>query len=124
MDMRKYGGETFIKVDSVRDKPLQRTIRLVKDGRFGPEVVFEENEIFGLNQTNIRTLIRAYGPNSDDWTGKIIRLELGSVMYQGTATDSVVVKPVSPALSPAKQAEAQAKAAAGNGKELNDDIPF
>jgi hypothetical protein len=124
MDMRKYGGETFIKVDSVRDGPLQRTIRVIKDGRFGPEIVFEEDEIFGLNQTNTRILIRAYGPDSDNWTGKVIRLELGSVLYQGTPTDSVVVKPISAAIGAAERQAAQEKTAAKNRDEIDDSIPF
>jgi hypothetical protein len=121
MDMKQYGGETFIKVDSVRSGALERTIRSIKKGRFGPEIIFE---IFGLNQTNTRILIRAYGPESDGWIGKVIRLDLGSVMYQGTLTDTVVVTPVSPALSLAKQAEAQQKVAAKNRDDMDDSIPF
>ncbi len=54
MDMRKYSGESFIKVDDVRDGPLQMQIAVIKEGKFDrPELVFESGEIFSLNATNI-----------------------------------------------------------------------
>jgi hypothetical protein len=120
MDMRKYSGETFIKADDVRAEPLQRRIRLVKAGRFErSELVFEEDEILSLNQTNVRILRRAYGRSSDGWVGKDIELQFGNVEYQGKPMDSVIVKPLSPPLSLSQQAEIAAK-----DDEINDDIPF
>ena len=41
----------------------------MKEGKFGAEIVFKEGDTFSLNQTNVKTLMRSYGPNSDDWHG-------------------------------------------------------
>ena len=81
MDMRKYSGETFIKVDDVRNGPVRVQIAVVKEGKYDKaNLVFESGEVLGLNSTNNRTLIRAYGPNSDDWIGKEIELYLGEII--------------------------------------------
>lgn len=125
MDMRKYAGETFLKVDDVRDQPLRLQIALVKEGRFDkPDLIFETGEVFTLNTANTKTLIRAYGPDDAGWIGKEVELHLGQVPYQGKPTDSVVVKPISPALSDAERQQAEARSAVNSRREMNDDIPF
>jgi len=121
--MRKYAGEKFIKVDDVRDGALHPTIAFVKEGRYGPEAVFEDGGIFNLNQTNIRKLIEAYGPNSDDWVGKKVALELGSTMYDGALKPTVVVTPESPPLAPEQRTETPAARSAKN-TAFDDEIPF
>jgi hypothetical protein len=83
MDMRKFCGETFIKIADVRDGPLQMQIAAVREGQYDkPNLIFETGEVLGLNATNSKILMRAYGPNSDDWIGKEIELFLGKVEYQ------------------------------------------
>jgi hypothetical protein len=109
MDMRKYSGETFIRVSDVTDGPLQMQIAGVREGKYEkPDLVFETGEAFSVNSTNNRILMRAYGPNSEDWVGKKIELTLGQVEFQGKPQNSVIVKPISP---PEKA-------------EMNDSIPF
>jgi hypothetical protein len=50
MDMRKYAGENFIRVDDVRDGPLPERIAAVKHGKFDrPDIVFEGGAILSLN---------------------------------------------------------------------------
>ena len=84
MDMRKYSGVTFIKVPDVRNGPLEMQIAVVKEGKYGkPDLVFESGEMLGLNTSNNRILIRAYGPNSNDWIGKKIELTLGQLPFEG-----------------------------------------
>jgi hypothetical protein len=98
MDMRKFTGETFIKLD-VRDGPLQLTIAAVKDGKFDkPNLIFESGEALSLNATNNKALIRSYGPNSADWTGKEVELYAGTVEFQNKPLDAVLVRPISPPL--------------------------
>jgi hypothetical protein len=116
MDMRKYVGEMFIKVDDVRDGPLRMQIAAIKEGQFEkPDMVFESGEVLSLNATNTRILMRAYGQDSADWVGKEVELALGQIPFQGQLRDSVVVKPISPSV-------------AGKGGEttgeLDDQIPF
>ena len=123
IDMRKYGGGDYLAVDDVREGPLQNMkIDDVRDGRFDkPDLHFETGEILSLNATNRKILMRAYGPTSDGWIGKLVDLVLGETMYQAKPQESVIVQPVSPSLSAAEKAAA---AAAGAGSDMNDDIPF
>jgi hypothetical protein len=117
MDMRKFSGPTFLKVDDVREGPLQLQIAAINDGKYEkPDAVFETGETLSLNATNVKTLIRAYGPKSEGWAGKQIELTLGTVKFQGEPQDAVIVKPVSP---PIATADKTAKS-----PEMDDEIPF
>lgn len=120
MDMRKFSSETFLKVDDVRDCPLQERIAVVKMGNFDrPDLVFENGDVLSLNATNNKILVRAYGPNSDDWIDKEIELFLGEIEYQKKMKESVIVRPVSPPL----KRSAQTKPKEGDGA-MTDDIPY
>jgi hypothetical protein len=119
MDMRKYYGESFIRVIDVADGPLDETIAVIRQGKYDkPDLIFESGDILSLNATNFKALIRAYGSNSDDWIGKEIKLKKGQTEYQGEPQDSVVIEPVSPALSAKEKAAAALKSdkAAKSGK--------
>jgi len=110
MDMRKYSGENFIKVADVEDRPLDEVIAVIRPGKYDkPDIVFESGDILSLNATNNKILVRAYGPDSDSWVGKEIKLKKGQVEYQGELQDSVVIEPVSPSLSAKERAAATAK---------------
>jgi hypothetical protein len=112
MDMRKFSSPTFLKVNDVRDGPLQLQIAAVNEGKYEkPDLVFETGETLSLNATNVKTLIRAYGPKSEGWTGKQIELTLGTVKFQGEPQDAVIVKPISPPI-------------AAKSSEMDDEIPF
>ncbi|WFU37595.1 hypothetical protein QA640_24315 [Bradyrhizobium sp. CB82] len=125
MDMKKYAGGQFIKVDDVRDGPLQMQIAQIRDGKFDkPEAVFATGEVLGLNTTNCRALVRAYGRNSDEWVGKVIELSLGAVDFQGKPTDSVIVKPISPPISPAEKVAAAKAMKASDRNDMDDEIPY
>jgi hypothetical protein len=136
MDMRKYAGEHFIKVDDVRDGPLAVQIALVKQGKFDkPDMIFETGEILSLNTTNTKILMKAYGPNSDDWVGKEIELVLGTVKFNSEPQETVIVNPISPPLAAAAKAAAatplnllkllahQQSEPARTG-DMDDEIPF
>ena len=116
MDMRKYSGEHFLKVDDVRDGQLNRVIAAVKLGKYDkPNLVFENGDLLSLNATNTSVLVRAYGPNSVDWHGKEIELFHGEIEYQGKQQDAVLVRPISPPLKPSAQTKLNT--------EFDDDIP-
>jgi hypothetical protein len=75
MDMKKHAGGRFIKLADVRDGALCMQIAAVNEGQYEkPDVVFETGETLSLNATNTRTLMRAYGSESDAWIGKEIEL--------------------------------------------------
>jgi hypothetical protein len=141
MDMRKFAGESFIKLDDVRDGPLQEIVAAVKDGKFDkPNLVFESGAALSINATNNRILIRSFGPNSDDWIGKEIELFAGTVEFQGRPLDAVLVRPISPPLKAAERTKlsefggdlgekpAKRKAAptkkSGGAADFSDEIPY
>jgi hypothetical protein len=101
------------------------TIAKVKPGNYDkPDAHFTDGSILSLNATNVKALLKAYGPDSDDWTLREVELQLGRVKYQGEPTESIIVLPVSPALSAAELKEAEDRVAASNRGEMNDEIPF
>jgi hypothetical protein len=56
MDMRKFSGEHFIKVDDVRDGPLQEMIAGVKLGKYDkPNLVFESGNLLSVKLKTIRS---------------------------------------------------------------------
>jgi hypothetical protein len=113
----KYLGSSFIKVDDVRNCSLPLQIATVKEGKFDKlDVVSETGETLSLNATNTKILVRAYGPNSDEWIGKEIELTLGTVNFQGKPQEAVIVKPISPSIATANRT--------AKPDAFNDDIPF
>jgi hypothetical protein len=124
--MRKYSSEHFVKVDDVRDGPIEDQIAFVKDGQYDkPNVVFESGDVFSLNATNRKTLVRAYGNESDLWIGKTIRLFLGAIEYQGADHEAVLVEPISPPVKKAKkEKEADRKTTPDMKPDMDDEILF
>jgi hypothetical protein len=101
MDMKKFAGEHFIKVDDVRDGPIQGQIAVVREGKYGkPDLIFESGDVLSLNATNTQTLIRAYGTNSDYWVAKQVEMFLGEIKYQGSDHEAVLVRPIAPPPKP------------------------
>jgi hypothetical protein len=96
MDMSKYCGEHFVKVNDVRNGPIEGRIVDVTEGEYGPNVVLDTGDVLSLNKTNARTLVRSYGTESDRYLGKMIRLLLGESEYRGSRQESVIIEPISP----------------------------
>jgi hypothetical protein len=97
MDMRKYSGSAFRKVGDVRAGSLRVVITGIAEGKYGrPDLEFDDGTKLSLNATNNRTLVSAYGGESDDWINKEIELSLGEVEYNGEMQETIIVTPVSP----------------------------
>jgi hypothetical protein len=135
MDMRKFSGEHFYKVDDVRDGPIKEQIAAVKLGKYDkPNLVFESGSILSLNATNNAALLRAYGRNSVDWISKEIELFLGEVEYQGEMQEGVRLRPISPATpktplpAPEQQTPEKTATKPATAKpieaDIGEDIPF
>jgi len=58
---------------------------------------FADGSSLALNANNAKTLVRAYGAETLDWGGKLVKLSLGSTFFQGQPKESILVEPVSPA---------------------------
>ena len=106
LNMKKYSGESFLKVADVRDGPLDLQIAVIREGKFEkPDLVFETGDILSLNATNTKILMRAFGSDSDGWIGKQVELYLGEIEYQGHMQEAVLVRPISPPVKPADTEE-------------------
>jgi hypothetical protein len=119
MDMSQYSGSVFLKVASIKNSgPREVTVLDVEEGKFErPNLVFDDGSKLGLNATNCRTLVAAYGKDSDEWIGKVIKLTVGSIEYQGSAKEAVIVELVTPSI---KKDDDGPKA----GDGMDDEIPF
>jgi hypothetical protein len=122
MDMKKFTNEHFIKVDDVRNGPIQGQIAAVREGKYDKaDLILESGDVLSLNATNTKALIRAYGTNSDYWISKMIEMFLGQLKYNGTYNDAVLVKAISPPLT---ATETDKAADQDKLPPLNDEIPF
>ena len=117
MDMRKFMGSAFLKVEDLEAGPRRVTIAKVGEGKFDkPVLTFDDNSRLSLNVTNSRVLARAYGVDSRDWIGMEIELHLGSIDYQGQDTSAILVRPIT--------APDAARTAPKLPPEMDDEIPF
>ena len=105
VDMTKFGGPHFTTIADVRAGPIRSRIEDMREGKFEkPDLHLANGDALSLNATNRRTLIHAYGADSNNWVGKTIELSLGTVEFQGKEQESVVVRSISPPLTEAEKA--------------------
>jgi hypothetical protein len=116
MDMRRYSGSAFLKVDDIKASgPRRVVIADVKEGKYGrPDIEFDDGSKIGVNATNNRALVNAYGRNSDSWLNKQVELAIGEVKYQAEATAYIMIKPIS---QPVEKKEPPPPS-------IDDEIPF
>lgn len=125
VDMRKYGGSSFIGIEGVRGSPREETIASIAPGKYDkPVVTFESGAKFTLNATNVNTLIKAYGPNDHDWVGKTIELAVGTAQFNGNDIESVVVRPISPNVPPSARKPLPPAPASALKNDMDDEISF
>jgi hypothetical protein len=136
MDMRKYSGSSFFKVDDLKDRPPQQLrIADVAIGQYDrPDITFESGKKLSVNATNNEMLVDAYGYESDAWIGHVIELFVGDGQYKGKPTPMIKVRPVSkPAHygeaskqpEPVQQAPNVPPVSSGtHGDDMDDEIPF
>ena len=123
MDMRQYAGDLYLGVEDVRSSgPKQLKIESIEEGQFDKPVArFNDGSLLSVNATNCKTLVRVYGVESSDWIGKIVELYVGETMFSGKPRDSVLIKPISPAIP---VSERTAPKPAPDPRDISDDIPF
>jgi hypothetical protein len=124
MDMLKYAGGVYVRVEDIRESgPKRVRIEGVVDGQFDkPVAAFSDGTSLTLNLTNVRILIRSYGQESRDWIGQEVELYIGPTTYQGRVQDSILVKPIS---APIPLSERKALKPVKPAKPpIEDDIPF
>jgi hypothetical protein len=116
VDMRKYLGKHFLKVDDLKASgSILVRITEVSEGRYDkPDLTFNDGTQLSLNTTNCRILAREYGMESEDWLGKELKLGVGKIPYGGELQESIVIKPISPSVENKASPE----------PEFGDDIDF
>ena len=123
MDMTDYAGSSWLKLEDVREPRRAIITDCVKGNYERPDLIFESGDCVSLNKTSVRTLIKAYGADSREWTGKEVELYAGQVDFKDQKTDAVLVRPVSPPTSDGKLPPPKPKATNG-GADYDDDVPI
>jgi hypothetical protein len=122
MNMMQFAGDLYLSVEDIRSSgPKQLKIEAVEEGSYDKPVLwFNDNTMLSLNATNTKTLIRNYGPESDDWPGKTVELRLGETVFQGKTRDSILVFPISPPIPISERTAPKPDLK----PDPSDDIPF
>jgi hypothetical protein len=94
-----------------------------------PVVYTEDGRGLVLNQTRLSVLMTAYGPNSDNWLGKPIRITRGSTTYSGRTVPCVQVEAeATPRIASqpkrAKRVIESGVTKSAGSPPIDDDIPF
>jgi hypothetical protein len=133
VDMRKYSGSSFYKVDDIKGRPpVQVRIADVGIGQYGrPDITFESGKKLSVNATNNEKLVDAYGYESDSWIGHVIELSVGDGKFQGSAINVIKVRPIS---KPEQYGEAKPEpvqqkpnvppVSKSPSNDMDDEIPF
>jgi len=98
MDMSKYAGTRFLKVEDIRASgPIRVKITEVTEGRYDkPDLHFDDGTTLSCNMTNVRALARAYGWESKHWSDKEVELAVGEIKYDGKPNEAVLITTISP----------------------------
>jgi hypothetical protein len=117
MDVTKYVGGLFLKVDDIKaNGPVRVKVVDVSEGKYSkPDLTFDDGSKLGCNATNGRVLAKAYGFDSDDWIDKEVELVVGEITYQGKPQEAILVRPISPAIE---------KKAPPTKPTFDDEVPF
>jgi hypothetical protein len=97
MDMQEFSGSSFFKADELKDQPpVQLRIFIVEIGKYNrPNITFESGRKFSVNTTNNKTLVEAYGRDSDNWIGHVIELFVVDGVFEGEPQKQIKVRPIS-----------------------------
>jgi hypothetical protein len=124
VDMKGYAGKHFVKVDDVRDGPIEGKIVDISEGNYEKlNLTLDTGDCLSLNTTNTARLVRAFGPDSDGAIDQKVRLVLGELTYQGRPREAVLLEPITD--------EGENAAAFGNptnttkpSTDPSDEVPF
>jgi len=98
VDMKGYASKHFVKVDDVRDGPIEGKIVDVSEGEYEKlNLTLDTGDRLSLNKTNTTRLVRAFGTDSDRALGQMVRLVLGEIKYQGRIQEVVLLEPINAA---------------------------
>ena len=120
----------------MRDGPITtRIVSVFESEKLGrPVLELETGSQFTLNDTNVNTLIKAWGIETNDWIKQEIELFLGTYQDWNTKPpvdkETVKVRAISPPKTPSGNSGESSKplppsrAVAPKPNDMEDDIPF
>jgi hypothetical protein len=99
MNMTDFINSNYIKGEDIAQNVLiEATIASVKKKEFedGEKsvIALEDGRQVVLNQTRLKALIGAFGPNSENWIGKSVILSRVQAMYAGKPLPAVKIEPI------------------------------
>jgi hypothetical protein len=97
MDVRAFRKPRFLKVEDIKASgPRVDRIVGLKEGKFEkPELILESGDMIGLSASNLDTLARAYGYESELWCGHQIKLYAGEGEFNKKPVEMVLIEPLS-----------------------------
>jgi hypothetical protein len=99
-NMNDYLTSNFIKAEDLEEGVIiEARISSVSDREFEekgqatikPIIRFEDGRGVVLNQTRLREMIKAFGPNPENWVGKTINVLRGTTLYSGRTVPAVEI---------------------------------
>lgn len=126
MDVREFLSGTHHKYDDVRNRDCFEVIDGACPSKYGGklDLVFQSGNMLGLSAHNLRVLVRALGPESDDWRGTKVRLFAGQLEFNGEMKDSVLLEIVEEEAAEEPPKKKRTSASAASTAPLDDEIPF
>ncbi len=124
MDMKQFRKPRFLKVEDIRSSgPRQDRIVGVVMGQFKkPDLLLESGDKLGLSATNIDILSKAYGFESEEWAGHLIKLFIGKGIYEGEDVDMILVEPISKAENSEQASEPVRKKPTKSADPMDEEV--
>jgi hypothetical protein len=128
VDAAEYVGGGYLKLAALKagGGSLQTTIIGIEvNNKYEKlDLYLEDGSILSCNVTNTRTLIRAYGRETDAWVNKEIELYIGSVDFEDKPKEVILIKPISPPIEAEARVKPPEKPKKGGTRgDLDDEIP-
>ena len=94
VDLSKHRGSGFITLEKFTRPQIKEIEGIVDGEKFGrPKMIFKDGTQLGLNVTNVNWLIETFGSTDGDaLIGKKIELYKGQISYQGSPTNSILLR--------------------------------
>jgi hypothetical protein len=124
MDVSEWIGGTFLKPEDIGATIVLTIVDVAKGKWEKLDLTFNDGSKLSLNQTNGRTIARAWGYESDNWIDKQVELSVGLTTYNGEQQESILLKPISPAIPLSERKALKRVKPARKSDPLDDDIEF
>jgi hypothetical protein len=133
MNINEVFPSKYLKASDLQGRRIEVVMADVKTEKLGddfkPVLYFKgKDKGLALNKTNARTIIDAYGPETDEWFSQPIVLFEAMIEFQGKRAPAIrVATPIRPRQEFDRRAQEPMQAPAQNGADhpdLDDSVPF